>query len=82
MTQLTKADLADLSPTEIDTAHREGRLDLMLGHDPEYVALVERAAGDIGPSDIAALRQAGREDLVVRALDEDRIRFNDKDVAS
>ena len=68
-----------MRPTEINTAHDEGRLDLMLGDDPEYVALVERAAGVIGPVDIAALRQAGREDLVVLALDEDRIRFNDKE---
>lgn len=81
MTQLTREDLKTMSPTEIDTAHREGRLDLMLGHDRAYVDLVERAAGDIGPGDIAALRQAGREDLVVLALDEDRIRFNEKESA-
>lgn len=80
MTQLTREDLKGMTPEDIDTAHDEGRLDLVLGHDPDYVALIERAAGAIGREDIAALRRAGREDLIVKAHDEDRITHtNEKD---
>ena len=80
--QLTRADLASMTPEAIDEAHREGRFDTVLGHDRDYLDLVERAGGLVGPADITALRQAGREDLVVRALDEDRINFdNDKEPA-
>ena len=73
MTQLTREDLKTMSPTEIDAAHNEGRLDLALGLDSDYVELVERASGVITSEDIAALRRAGREDLIVKAHDEDRI---------
>jgi hypothetical protein len=82
MTQLTKADLAGISPAEIDTAHNQGRLDLLLGRAPEYVELVERAAGVINRADMAALRLEGRDDLIAKAHEEDRIdATNQKDIA-
>ncbi len=80
MTQRTRQDMAGMSPQEISDAHDAGQFDLVLGRGAEYVALVERAAGVLGPDDITALRRAGREDLIVRAHEENRINLdNDKD---
>jgi hypothetical protein len=41
MPQLSREDMKTMTPEEIDTAHEEGRFDLLLGHAPEYVELVD-----------------------------------------
>jgi hypothetical protein len=76
MTQLNRDELKGMTPQEIADAHEAGRLDLALGAHPDDVALVERAAGVINAADMAALRLAGRDDLIVKAHNEDRIDTN------
>lgn len=67
--QLTREDLATMTPRAVDDATRAGRCDALLGIAPEVSKARRKAeAGErIDLGDVAALKAAGRHDLITKA---------------
>lgn len=67
--QLTRDDLAAMTPQAIDEATRAGRCDALLGVAPEASeARRKTEAGEaIDLDDVAALKAVGRHDLITKA---------------
>ena len=73
--QLTRADLDGMTPEQITDALDAGRLAVALGqYAPNEAPLIDRATnGAITRADISELARLGRHDLIVDALDTNRI---------
>jgi hypothetical protein len=74
LSQLTEADIAGWKPEAINQAREAGRLQVLLGADPDEVALTQRAKhGRIDVEDVKALWDAGHHALIETARADDRI---------
>lgn len=72
--QLSRADLEDMTSDQIMTARDEGRFDVILGIPSTQVALLERARnGIIDVADVDSLTEIHREDLIEAARVDGRI---------
>jgi hypothetical protein len=78
--QLTVADLAHMTPAQIDEARETGRLARLLGVPDGEIALIDKArTGVINGTDAGALNKLGRHDLVDAAREDGRIDFTNQE---
>jgi hypothetical protein len=72
--QLTS--VAGMTPEAINTAREAGRLQVLLGADPDEVALTQRAQhGRIDIDTVHQLADLGRHDLIEQARESGRIDY-------
>jgi hypothetical protein len=73
--QLTRDDLAGMTPEAIVKASDAGRCDTLLGVPADDIDVIGRARGDepLSRTDLAHLRRIGRHDLIVGAYDRGNI---------
>ncbi len=74
-TQLSRTDLATMTPAEIEKARQEGRLTKILGGSDDEVEAVEIGNTDrsLTRGDVDTLTRAGRHDLITEALTDGRL---------
>ncbi len=75
MAQLNPADLAHMSPGEIDTARAEGRLNVLLGMNPADAALLDktRTTDPLTAGDVDRLYSLRKFDLIAQANEAGRL---------
>lgn len=78
--QLSAADLASMTPRDIDEARRTGRLDRLLGVPQADTDLLNRArnGGRLDRADCKRLSELDHPDLIVAARDDDRINYTEE----
>jgi len=72
--QLSRADIKDMTPEQIDQAYQGGKFNALLGMPQEDAELIDRARdGGIDMNDVRRLRALGQHELIADAYHANRI---------